>query len=131
MKVRLVKEGRFRVYAACGARGDCELLEFLNGLEGKLAIDGIRLLALIKHVANEGPLHNERMPRRLSKEIFELKAGLLRAPFFFDEGRIVICTHVMTKPKKRELKIEVDRAERIRKEYFESKSDGSLIYLKE
>jgi len=39
----------------CSDRGDCQVLDFLFGLEGKLAKQRARMLALLDHVAEGGP----------------------------------------------------------------------------
>ena len=46
MKLQIVREGEWRVLAVCTERGDCDLLDFLEGLDGKLVKDGDRLLRL-------------------------------------------------------------------------------------
>ncbi len=67
------------------------------------------------------------MDRQLARGIHELKIrGGVRVLFFFDEGRIVVCSEAMTKPKPKRQAVAVERAEHTRWRYLNDKRNGNL-----
>lgn len=60
MKTVEVRRGPWKVLALSSERGDCPLLRFLAKLEGNLARDGRRMLALLDRVAQHGPRRNRQ-----------------------------------------------------------------------
>ena len=65
MRLQIVREGEWRVLAVCTERGDCDLLDFLEGLDGKLVKDGDRLLRLLQRIADEGIPRNTEVSHKL------------------------------------------------------------------
>ena len=75
MKLRIVRDGEWRVLAAvCTERGDCDLLDFLEGLDGKLVKDGDRLLRLLQRIADEGTPRNTEVSHKLAGDVWELSS---------------------------------------------------------
>jgi phage-related protein len=97
MKLRTVRDGEWRVLAVCTERGDCDLLDFLDGLVGRLAKDGDRLLRLLKRVADEGVPRNTEISHKLAGDVWELIQGDLRLLYFRDRDRVVVCSHALVK----------------------------------
>src|SRR5680860_814112 len=128
MILRLVSEARWRVLAVESDDG-CQLLEYLDALgEGG---DADKMLALLQGAAEHGPPRNKekcRYPLKgLSDHVGELKAGALRAYFFYNAGRIIICSHVGSKPKSKQLKREVEYAEGVREAYLAATATGKVV----
>lgn len=131
MKLLRVRQGTWTVAAVADDSGNCQVLEYL--LDYKGTDDGEEMLALLGLIAEQGPPHNKqkcRLLKSLSPHIGEVKAGLIRIFFFYDKGKMVVCTHASKKPKDRVLRHHVNRAERIREEYFRAKEEGSLKFKK-
>jgi hypothetical protein len=85
------------VLALCDSRGDCELLEFLASVGSRYAKDRTRLLALFDRIAEQGPARNDALSHHLSGDVWEFIQGGLRVLWFYDAGRVVICSHGLVK----------------------------------
>jgi hypothetical protein len=119
MKLRVILRRRWCVLAVCDDRGECALSAFLTKPQTDAPADHRQAAALLAQVADSGPSRNEEKPRPLSANIFALKtrAGV-RIPCFYDEGRVVICTGGLRKPKPKELIAVAGRAHEMRALYF-------------
>src|SRR5947209_9241090 len=93
MRLRRVRRARWEVLAICGPRGDCPLLDLLASLESQLAGDGRAVLRLLTFVAEQGPPRNVETSHKIAGEIWELIAGRLRVLWFYDAGRLIVCSH--------------------------------------
>jgi phage-related protein len=111
MRLLRVHRARWEVLAVCGSRGDCPLLEFLAGLEAHLAADGRAMLRLLAFVAEQGPPRNVEISHKIAGEVWEFIAGRLRALWFYDEGRLVVCSHGFVKRTRKTPATELDRAQ--------------------
>src|SRR4026209_778734 len=101
MKLRRVRRGQWDVLAMCGPRGECPLLDFLASLEAHLEAEGRAMLRLLANVAEQGPLHSVEASHKIAGEIWELIAGRLRVLWFYDQGRLVVCSHgFLKRPRK-------------------------------
>lgn len=126
MRLRRVRRAGWDVLAICGPRGDCPLLELLAGLEARLAADGRPMLRLLAFVAEQGPPRNVEMSHKIAGEIWELIAGRLRVLWFYDEGRLVVCSHGFVKRTRKTPAAEIDRAQAAYREYRAAKRRGTL-----
>ena len=97
MKVRRVRVGQWKVLALCNERGDCDLLDFLAGLGQRHVKDRTRLLALLDRVAEHGPPNNAAVSHHLSGEVWEFIQGGLRVLWFYDAGKVVVCSNGLLK----------------------------------
>jgi hypothetical protein len=126
MKLRQIEAGRWVVLAICDPRGECQVATFINNLK-RGTTDFLQTTAVLQLAASDGPPHNKRKSNQLADGIFELKTHSgIRIPYFYDEGRLVICTEAMHKPRKTELRRVVARAQRDRQRYFQAKSGNQL-----
>ncbi len=101
--------------------GHCAVEEFLSSVE-KNDLDALdSLLALLERMANHGPGHNKQKFRDVGNDIYEFKAKHLRICWFYDAGRMVICTHGFGKGAKKVQSREIKDAGKERKAYFEAK----------
>ncbi len=140
MKLRLIDRGRFQVYAICRQGGRCDLLDHLESaipLENqdrklsKEERDAVEMFHLLVSVAESGLPENNEKKRRLSDEVWELRKGKLRIPFFLDDGNLIICTHHFRKQSQRTPQKEIKRAENAKKRYMEDKRSGHNEIIEE
>src|ERR1700693_1345113 len=101
MRFREVRKEVWTILAVSTDRGDCELLDFLEGLGSEYESDAASLGRLFDSVAQGGPPRNVYVSHQLGGKIFEFTRGDLRVLYFTDEGRIVICTHGLLKKTKK------------------------------
>ncbi len=127
MRVRRLLQGQsFTIYAACDARGDCELVEFLDGLGANLQGDGDHMLELLERVSSNGPRRNTDICHQIQDDVWEFIKGRLRVLWFYDKGRIVVCTHGFVKNSRKTPKAEIAKAARIKEQYFAAKAQNDL-----
>lgn len=99
--------------------GVAMLFEFIEQLE---QYEQAKLLSLLEHTADYGPLRNAEKFKKLEGEIWEFKSYQVRLLCFFDKGRIIITTHGFKKKRDKTPKREIEKAERMREEYLERKN---------
>lgn len=126
MRLRRLKLRSWAVLAACSDRGDCLLTEFLQGLEGRLGKQARRAWSLLDVVASIGPPRNTDVSHRLAPDIWEFISGDLRILWFYDERKVVVCSHGFVKQRQKTPKAHLEQAEAVRSRYFEAKSKSAL-----
>lgn len=85
--------------------------------------------ALIQHTARDGPPHDRRKSTKLRDGIFEFRTGPKKGPklrvfYFYDAGKMVICTHSVW--KREAVPEEIDRAVALKNRYFLAKNRGAI-----
>ena len=132
MKLLIVRRDVWTILAVCEEER-CPLYRDLEALGKRLPGDFAKIMRRFEHFAANGPPRNKELCRELEDGIFELKAqkGLMRVFFFYDEGRVVVCSHAVQKPKKKTLRTQISRARRARKAYLAEKSRDRLVIVKE
>jgi hypothetical protein len=109
--------------------GECQVLDFLENLEKDAQSDYERLMYLIKRSAEHGPPTNVQHVRPLGDDIFEFKGTRTsRILFFYDKGRLIICSHGFTGKRgseKRDVAEQKGKASKIRETYFQEKGDSN------
>jgi phage-related protein len=131
MNLLLVSKGFYTVYAVAKSREHCELLEFLEGLGQTLQKDSDRMLALLGRVAMEGPPRNTEISHQIKGKLFEFIQGRLRVLWFYDEGRLIICTSGFIKKGRKTPRNEMEHAIQIMNEYFKDKKRGEIKICEE
>lgn len=132
MTLRILEQGIWTVMAVCDSRGDCQVQAFLHELESDSPSDYRQVMALLHTTAMTGPPKSEMRSRSLGDDIFELKTrGGIRILYFYDEGRLVICTEAVRKPKERELRGVKTRAVEARRRYLAAKQRDALETIEE
>jgi hypothetical protein len=132
MNLLLVAKGFYTVYAVAKSREHCELLEFLEGLGQTLQKDSDRMLALLGRVAMEGPPRNTEISHQIRGKLFEFIQGRLRVLWFYDEGKLIICTTGFVKKGRKTPWGEIDHAIQLMGNYFEDKKKAQIqIYGEE
>jgi phage-related protein len=90
------------------------------------------MLALLRQqVPTRGPPHNEEVSKHLLSDIYEFRktpgrGPALRVLWFYDEGRIVVCTHGFWKTTQRTPAVEIEKARKLRRDYLLSKRNRTL-----
>ena len=127
MRLQLVAVRRWTIVAMCDNRGNCPVVDFLDTLETDSKADFRQVMTLVRRTAAVGPPMNTGKSRPLDEEIYELKTRRgIRIPYFYDEGRVIICTEALRRPKKTELVAVIRRAVEQRAQYFRAKLNGEL-----
>jgi len=111
---------------------DCPLVGFLLDA-GKYKNEKLKMLSLLDHVSTNGPRRRDDFSKHLSGHIFEFKRGpkngaKIRILYFYDENKIIICTHVFMKREETPQK-KIKEAEKIRSKYIEAKKNGNINIL--
>jgi len=130
MKLLLLAQGKYHVFAACSDRGDCQLLSFLNVLEGDQKDQSARMINLLNRVAKEGPPRNTAICHRIKGDIWQFESGKLRVLWFYGSGRgVVVSSHGFPKKSPKTPKREIKQAERTHYRYFEDLARGDIEIL--
>jgi phage-related protein len=128
MILRHVVTGSFRVVAAVTDRGECPLVDFLEALDGDLADDGSRMVAVLEQVASGGPRRDTQVSRQIGPGLFEFRKGRIRIAWFYDEGMLVICTHGFVKKTQKTPPAEIRKATSVHDRYFIDKRNGNIRF---
>lgn len=126
-----VSRVRYSVYAIGRNPDDCDLLDFLAGLEANLHKDRDRMLALFERVAEHGVPENTDISHQIQGKIYEFIQGRLRVLWFYDEGRTVICTGGFIKKSRKTPRREITRAIEVMDQYFQAKKEEQIIIVEE
>ncbi len=100
MILRHVVTGSFRVVAAVTDRGECPLVDFLEALDGDLADDGSRMVAVLERVASSGPR----------------------------QGTLIVCPHGFIKKTPKTPPAEIRKATSVHNRYFIDKRNGNIRF---
>ena len=126
MKLRRVRRGQWDVLAMCGPRGECPLLDFLGSLESHMEGDGRAMLRLLGYAAEQGPPRSVEASHKIDGEIWEFIAGRLRVLWFYDQGKLIICSHGFLKRTRKTPFGEIERAQAAFDAYQRAKKAGTL-----
>ena len=136
MILKLVCRGVWRIYAICGERGECALLDFLQG-SGRgdtLGRDKRRLLAELDRVAHTSyPPNDTEVSHKVDREhdIWQFTRGGVRVLWFYDDGRLMILSHGFQKETRKTPERELGRARRAKGMYLQAKRIGQLRFLED
>jgi phage-related protein len=132
MHLLVISKGFYTVYAVAKSREHCELLEFLESLGPTLQKDSDRMIALLSRVATEGTPRNTEISHQIKGKLFEFIQGRLRVLWFYDEGKLIICTSGFVKKGQKTPRGEIDHATELMNAYFEDKKKSRIqIYGEE
>lgn len=97
MRVRVVREGVWKVYAACDDQGNSPLLDFLAELEPE---QRKRIAALFNRIADRGPdTFRPEICHQIDGPIWQFRSGDVRILWFYREGHVVVCSHGFVKKR--------------------------------
>jgi len=135
MKLGRIGQQTWTVYAACGDDGSCPLLDFIASLDTKRGAKVLRDLRVYVPTSEPADWVRARFSAALvgSDGIFEFRwptrgGGTPRVFWFYDEGRVIICSHGLDK-KGAMPQPELRLAEQVRRAYLAAKADGRLEIL--
>jgi mRNA-degrading endonuclease RelE of RelBE toxin-antitoxin system len=110
-------------------RNRCATLAFFQEQARLRPKEFDKLSALLTRVANDGPLNDPDKFKELKGEdgLCEFKtSGGLRLLCFWDEGSLIVTTHGYLKDKQKAPKRELERAQKLRRDYLADKKRGDL-----
>ena len=117
-----VKKGSAFAVCAIEENGRCATLDFLNQMKNNDAGEHAKLLALLTRSADHGPPRNEEKSRPVGDGVFEFKTKRARVCYFYDAGKLIICTHGFGKPSPKVQDAEIAAAKETMVRYFEAKA---------
>lgn len=79
------------------------------------------MLALFEQVAEHGPPRNTEVSHQVGAAVWELRQGRLRVLWFYDVGRIVVCSHGFVKRTSKIPAREIDLARANRARYLRAR----------
>jgi len=122
---------KFHIYVV-GTENICPFTEFVETAHATLPEEWPKLLRLIDQTKDNGPIHNEKQSKKLKGYDFNefITKGGLRLFYFFDSGRLVICTTGFIKQGNRTPVRELAKAEEWRKRYFAAKQKNEIKFIK-
>lgn len=86
------------------------------------------MLALFDRVAEHGPQNlPDEISHQVSEGIFEFIRGRLRVFWFYDDGRLVVCTHGLLKKTQKTPQADIEEAKKARDAYFAAKRSMSFV----
>ena len=121
MFLRRIREGAYKILAI-GEGNDCQVEVFLKELEEENPKESAKINARLDYVKDHGPPSNIQQCRPLKKwGGFEFKAGSVRITFFWDKGRMIICSMGFLKDGKKTFKPYLEKLKSDRQAYFAEK----------
>ncbi len=130
MKLLRIAKGRWEVLAICDQRGDCQVLTFLDRLEGLERKAAKSMLTILeKTVPQFGPPKTETTSKFLGDGVYEFrrqpKGKKLRVLWFYGGTAVIVCTAAFKKAE-RTPRVRLDQARFLRKQYWIARSRGEI-----
>jgi phage-related protein len=125
-----IAKARYFVYAIGKDERHCPLVDFLESVGSNLQKDGDRVLALLERVSEKGPPRITDISHQIKDNLFEFIQGRLRVLWFYDEGKLIICTHGFIKKTQKTPSSETDQALSMRENYLQEKRKSPLKIIK-
>lgn len=107
-----IKRGRSFTVCALSIDGNCQVDDFLNDLERDQPKEYVGIMALIERAAENGPPKNTEKCNPVGDGLFELKHLHTRVLFFYQPGRIILCSHGFWKPNKKKQQEHIKHAKK-------------------
>lgn len=123
MPLKSIRQGAsFEICCWKEVDGECPLEDFFEELKNTGHPDLDQMLRLIKRTAEFGPPRNVEMSRALegrnAEKLWEFKAGAIRIIWFYEQNKIIICTHSFLKKGRKTPASEIETAQNIRSNYY-------------
>lgn len=111
-----------------GEQWSCATQEFLQNIGTSLPAELTKISLLLEEFSKRGMIHNQQKFKKLpgTNDLFEFKTTKIRLLCFWDKGGLVICTHGFVKKAQKTDRKEISRAQRLKDQYFNEKSQGTL-----
>jgi putative component of toxin-antitoxin plasmid stabilization module len=128
MRLKVIFAADWTVMAPVDTRGRCRVMEDLYALKRTDSTARAQLTALLERVACDTPQRDPQRSRHVGGGVYEFKTLQgWRLFYFVDRDRVIICTELCRKPKRRELRAIVRRAQAVRARYLEARSAGTIV----
>ena len=128
VRIHKLKEGKQLTIFAMGGAEDVPVLDYIEQMEKKRPKEAAKMAALFNRVVEHGIPKDKQKCRTLGNKLFEFKTrGGLRIVWFWDEDRMVVCTHGFCKSSRKTPRGQIERALSMKSDYFEAKSKGTLL----
>ena len=132
MRLLVIVRAEWLIVAPVDARGGCPVRRFLEQLRRDAPAEHSHVIARLRELAKRGRVTDERKARHLGDGIYELKTrGGVRVLSFVDEGRVIVCTDALRKPKPRQLLWLITRSVTVRASYLTAQRVGALRTVEE
>ncbi|HKV11893.1 MAG TPA: type II toxin-antitoxin system RelE/ParE family toxin [Thermoanaerobaculia bacterium] len=128
--LKLIARGAWTLYAVCSSDKRCPLEEFLAD-QSEFGGDKDRMLRRMEEIAVRGPYYLPDISHQIEGEIRQTEQGRVRVLWFFDKGRLILCSHGFIKSSQKTPEREKGIARRAFEEYHAAKATGSLVFLEE
>ena len=112
------REGGCKIYAIGSSPSRCHLLDFLNDLEANYHTNRDGLYALFDLTAEKGLDMIKGKSAYLRNGVFRVREGNLRVFWFYDQDKVVICTHGAIKKSQKTKRDDLEYALELKKLYF-------------
>ncbi|MBR1922011.1 MAG: type II toxin-antitoxin system RelE/ParE family toxin [Kiritimatiellae bacterium] len=122
-----IREADYGIFAI-GDEDGCAVAGFLAKLAKDDRTEFAKIQARIDQTSHNGPPHNKEQCNTLGDGTFELKTKRVRVACFWDEGRLIICSHAFLKKGQKTPRRELARLEANKKAYFLAKGNGDIRY---
>jgi hypothetical protein len=136
MKVVLLGEGRWKVYAVCNDETSCPLLDFIGELEQKRAAKVLSDLRTYIPDSDSSEWARNKFSWQLrgSNAILEFrwptkKGGTPRVYWFYDEKSVVVCSHGTNKKGDTD-EADIRDAESVKQSFIAARKAGRLNVVK-
>jgi phage-related protein len=117
---------------AMGDETECPLHTFIAELAQSNQKEFGKVTALLKRVADHGLPRNEEKCRYFRDlQAFELKSGSIRVMAFWDEGRLIICSHAFPKKGRKTPVQQLERLKDAKVSYFAAKQKNRVVIAEE
>lgn len=114
----LRKQAQWNIYAICAADGQSEVEDFLTSLPPNMQASAEGMVSLLTHVAEKGPQNlPDTLCHTVADGIWEFIKGRLRVFWFYDRGKVVICTHGLIKKGQKTPQQDIQTAQSCKRDY--------------
>lgn len=130
LALKLIARGAWTLYAICSPDESCALEDFLSD-RSSFGKDKDRLLRRLEEIARKGPYYLPDISHQIEGDIRQTEQGRIRLLWFFDSGRLVICSHAFIKTSQKTPEREKAAARRALAAYCEARAANALVFLED
>ncbi|MBB3170149.1 type II toxin-antitoxin system RelE/ParE family toxin [Simiduia aestuariiviva] len=121
------REWRLLVESDC--EGESDLADSLSQLKGGELSGWLKLFELAAEVGPTALPASNRHEVDKDRKIWEFIKGNYRVLYFYDEGKLIVCSHIFRKKSQKTPESEKKKVCRLRDRYFEAKEEDKLIFV--
>ena len=127
-KYLLICRDKFSLYALENEDGSCEIAELLDRSNARNKDDATARVSMVKKLErlSMGQLPESPVHHMIEDGIRQISSDKYRLMYFFDSGRLIICTHSFVKKGDKTPKREIEKAKRHREAYLRAQKNKTL-----